>query len=145
MRDRAPAASSARSILGSVLLSAAFLYVTRDATVPLGVLYAVILVAGWVICRAHLARTDAERDAGIQQRRADVLAGARLSPTVTELLYSGPRDQLVGHNDREAVIVRLGERYAEGYLTADDFEARTTEASQARTREQLAHTLRDLP
>ncbi|WP_141576085.1 DUF1707 domain-containing protein [Actinomadura sp. WMMA1423] len=143
MRDRVPAAGSARSILGSVLLSAAFLYITRDLTVPLGVLYAVLLIAGWVICRAHLARVDAERDAGIQQRRADVLTGPRLS--LTELLYTGSRDQLVGHHDREQVIERLGERYAEGYLTPHEHEQRTTEATHARTRADLAHTLRDLP
>ena len=153
MRDRTPQRTSAgfstrpsaRGVAGTVLLNAAFLYLTRNMVIPLGVLYAVILIAAWMLYRAHLARADALRDAGIQQRRASVLADPRLSPTVEDLLHSGPRDQLVGHTDRERVIEQLGERYATGHLTADDFEARTTEASQARTRGDLARTLRDLP
>ncbi|MCP9964084.1 DUF1707 SHOCT-like domain-containing protein [Actinomadura madurae] len=43
------------------------------------------------------------------------------------------------------MIARLGDRYASGHLDADDFETRTTEATRARTRGELAHVLRDLP
>ena len=147
MRDRDPAVprASARSWIGTVLLSAAFLYCTRDMAVPVGVIYAVVVIAAWLICRAQHARADAQHDAGVQQRRADLLARTNRSPAVTEPLHTGPRDQLVGHADRERVIERLGERYATGHLTAGDFEARATEAGQARTRGELAHTLRDLP
>lgn len=144
-RDRTTQRSSARSVIGSVLLSVAFLYCTRNVAVPMGVLYAVILIAAWLIVRAHVARGDALHEAGIPQRRADLLTGARRSPGPDELLWAGPRDQLIGHDDREQVIDRLGERYASGHLTAGDFEARTTEAGQARTRGELAYTLRDLP
>lgn len=148
MRDRttsSPSAPpSARGLAGTVLITGALLYFTRDVTVPFCVLYAVILIAAWLIVRAHFDRADALREAGIQQRRASILDGARHSPAI-EALHAGPRDQLIGHDDRDAVIDRLRDRYASGHLMADDFETRTTEAGRARTRGQLARVLRDLP
>ncbi|TDD27352.1 DUF1707 domain-containing protein [Actinomadura sp. KC06] len=136
--------TSARSLLGGVLLSAALLYVTRDLTVPVCVLYAVIVVSTVLTARAYIAQDRAVLRADEQQRRADILASPRPTDGVTALRYGDP-DERVGHADREAVLELLGERYATGHLTADEHEARATEATQARTRSQLAHVLRNLP
>ncbi|NEA22631.1 DUF1707 SHOCT-like domain-containing protein [Actinomadura bangladeshensis] len=145
MRDHPRPRVSARNLAAGVLLSAALLYITRDMTVPACVLYAVIVVTTWLTCRAYRAAGHATRRADEQQSRADILAAPRPTDTIPELLYGGPAEQLIGHTQRDAVIGRLGDRYADGYLTADEFETRATEAAQTRTREQLAHVLRDLP
>lgn len=138
-----PTGVAARRLVGGIVLSAGLLYVTRDMTVPAWVLYAIAVVATWLTYRAYLTADRAVLRADEQQHRTDLLA--RPVPTATGLLLDGPRDEHIGHTDRDQVIARLGDRYADGYLTADEFETRSTEATQARTREQLAHVLRDLP
>jgi hypothetical protein len=47
--------------------------------------------------------------------------------------------------ERDATVVRLREAMAEGRLTLDDFSQRTDTALSARTRDQLAEVVADLP
>lgn len=50
-----------------------------------------------------------------------------------------------GDRDRERATVTLREHYARGRLTLDEFSSRTARALTARSREELARTLSDLP
>ncbi|MGH3510048.1 MAG: DUF1707 SHOCT-like domain-containing protein [Nocardioidaceae bacterium] len=55
-------------------------------------------------------------------------------------------DQLrIGDREREAAVAALGEHYAAGRLTKDEFDERSTLAYQARTSADLAPLFRDLP
>lgn len=87
-------------------------------------------------------------------QRLALLAELRLRDQATSLPeldplpyseYGQGATRLIGHNDRDIVITRLGDRYASGHLTADEFETRADQAAQARTSADLARTLRDLP
>ncbi|MFE9099804.1 DUF1707 SHOCT-like domain-containing protein [Actinomadura geliboluensis] len=133
-----------RDAIGILLLCVALLITTQDWTVPIGAPIAITFIAVVAVTHQRQQRRFAEHRADRYQRRADTLTGPLpLSPI--ELLRQGPGTELIGHADRDQVITQLGDRFAGGYLTAGEFEARSTEATQARTREQLAHTLRDLP
>jgi hypothetical protein len=47
--------------------------------------------------------------------------------------------------DREVVIERLSRSFAQGRLTADEFEERVAKACEARTTAELTALIRDLP
>ena len=51
----------------------------------------------------------------------------------------------VGDREREKVIARLGQAFAQGYLALPDYEARLGEAVQATTRGEVNQVLGDLP
>ena len=51
----------------------------------------------------------------------------------------------IGDDDREAAVRALGEQYAEGRLTKDEFDERSDAAWSARTRGDLAPLFEDLP
>ncbi|MCP9964085.1 hypothetical protein LUX57_01805 [Actinomadura madurae] len=89
MRDRNQGASP-RTLIGGVLLSAAFLYATWDMTVPACVLYGVIVIATAMLCRAYIARDRAILRADAQQRRADLLAGPHPPPRSASCSTAGP-------------------------------------------------------
>jgi Flp pilus assembly protein TadB len=50
-----------------------------------------------------------------------------------------------GDRDRDRATVTLREHYARGRLTLDEFSSRTARVLTARSREELARTLSDLP
>lgn len=133
MRDHQPGRT--RDLIGVVLLGVASCYLApyllalAFATAALGA-----AVAAYLLYRAYAPR-----------HRPPARPRTAPAPAVCDVLYSGPPTQLIGHTDRDTVIDRLGDRYATGHLTADEFEARADEATRARTRGQLAHVLRDLP
>ena len=51
----------------------------------------------------------------------------------------------VGDREREKVISRLGQAFAQGYLSMPDYENRLDQAVQAPTVGALGQVLRDLP
>lgn len=51
----------------------------------------------------------------------------------------------IGDDDREAAVRALGEQYAEGRLTKEEFDERSDAAWSARTHEDLAPLFADLP
>ncbi|MDN5976166.1 DUF1707 SHOCT-like domain-containing protein [Acidipropionibacterium jensenii] len=50
-----------------------------------------------------------------------------------------------GYSERDATLSRLGDAFASGYLDQDEFEARSSQASTARFRDDLVGLTRDLP
>lgn len=56
-----------------------------------------------------------------------------------------PSQIRVGDPERTEALDRLGEHFANGYLTVDEFEERTGKAATARTREDLSVLFGDLP
>jgi hypothetical protein len=51
----------------------------------------------------------------------------------------------VGDREREQVIARLGQAFAQGYLAMPDYETRLDQAFEARTAGALSEVLNDLP
>ena len=51
----------------------------------------------------------------------------------------------VGDREREEVIARLGQAFAQGYLSIPDYETRVDRAVEAQTAGALGEVLRDLP
>ncbi|MCP9947320.1 hypothetical protein [Actinomadura madurae] len=99
MRDRNQGASP-RTLIGGVLLSAAFLYATWDMTVPACVLYGVIVIATAMLCRAYIARDRAILRADAQQRRADLLAALTPHLDLRAALQRAPRPAHRPHRPR---------------------------------------------
>jgi hypothetical protein len=56
-----------------------------------------------------------------------------------------PEHLRASDSDREAVIERLSRSFAQGRLTADEFEERVAKAYEARTTAELTALIRDLP
>lgn len=118
----------------TVLVLAVIVAITWRHRVPVGVPIDIALVTGAMLWETHYNRAAA---------RAKGAATARSTPTYLD----GGREatEHIGDADRDAVLSRLGDRLASGHLTVAEFNERATEATRARTRGQLTHTLRDLP
>lgn len=56
-----------------------------------------------------------------------------------------PNQMRVGDPERSAALDRLGEHFANGYLTVHEFEERTGQAASARTQSDLSALFGDLP
>ena len=55
------------------------------------------------------------------------------------------RELRIGDAERDAAVSALGEHFAEGRLTKDEYDERSAQAWTARTRSQLAPLFADLP
>lgn len=135
---------------GSIAVLALIIALTWRCRVPIGVPIDVVIVAGGLLWDLRARRLAAVRAAQEQARRADVLAGGpdRDRPSVysaTHYSTSGEAAQHVGDAERDVVLARIGDRFTSGHLTQGEFDERSTEAVAARTRVQLAQSLRDLP
>ncbi|MGH8825184.1 MAG: DUF1707 SHOCT-like domain-containing protein [Jiangellaceae bacterium] len=58
---------------------------------------------------------------------------------------TGPVAMRIGDADRDRAVAALGDHYAAGRLTAEEFDDRSSKAWQARTAEDLAPLFADLP
>ncbi len=72
----------------------------------------------------------------------------RLIPAQTSAIRPQPAlgpDRRIGDADREATAAALGEHFAQGRLTLEEFVARLDVALTATMQSQIAETTRDLP
>jgi len=80
------------------------------------------------------------------RENADEVLAVLLAPTSVPRprLALGP-DLRIGDADREAITAALGEHFARGRLTLDEFTARLDVALTATRQSEIAQTTRDLP
>ena len=70
---------------------------------------------------------------------------AAVSAQRPHLPASGDPSVRIGDREREEVIARLGQAFAQGYLSLPDYESRLDQAIQATTRGAVGQVLGDLP
>jgi hypothetical protein len=90
-----------------------------------------------------LIGVDREEIVANRLRRYYRLIPARITATKPDPAR-GP-DLRIGDADREATTAALGEHFAQGRLTLEEFIARLDVALTATTQSEIAHTTRDLP
>jgi DNA-binding PadR family transcriptional regulator len=90
-----------------------------------------------------LIGVDREEIVANRLRRYYGLIPAQTSATRPQL-PPGP-DRRIGDADREATAAALGEHFAQGRLTLEEFIARLDAALTATMRSEIAETTRDLP
>lgn len=139
--QRRPVLAGVLSLTGLTVVVAGIGWASvTDVSLPLIVPVTETLLLGSLL---YLVYQQHRRDRLAAQQR-NATETTRLPLTVWEATH-GPADQRIGDAERDVVLERLRDRYSTGHLAPAEFDERSQQAVQARTRAELAATLRDLP